>query len=337
MVDSDGMRARPRLVGMRRNVAEPMESSSRSVPRPWLDGVSVRSVWLRFGMLAALVTLAFAWPLLDLVRFAGRSELFSHVFLIPLVSVYLVWLRRGAVRGARLGGSGWAIVPALVAAALLATYWLVMPARGALAANDYLSVMVSAFLALLLSVALGCLGTDVVRAAAFPLGFLVFMIPWPTAVVDAIETGLQYASAEAANVLFGISGMPFIRDGRTIELPGITIQVAQECSGVRSSYALLITSVLAGHVLLRAGWKRWVLALAVVPLGVVRNGIRIVTIGWLCVHVSPSMIDSPIHRHGGPVFFALSLIPFFLLLLWLRRTEAHRMADKGKDTEVRRS
>jgi exosortase/archaeosortase family protein len=73
--------------------------------------------------------------------------------------------------------------------------------------------------------------------------------------------------------------------------------------------------------LLTSSWRRIVLVALVFPLAIVRNGFRILVIGLLCVHVGPHMIDSPIHHQGGPLFFALSLIPFFLLVWWLRRTE----------------
>jgi len=90
---------------------------------------------------------------------------------------------------------------------------------------------------------------------------------------------------------------------------------------VRSSLALLVTAVVAAPLFVRTGWRRWVLVLAVIPLGIIRNGFRILTIALLCVHVSPQMIESPIHRHGGPLFFAASLLPLFVLLWWLRRSE----------------
>jgi exosortase/archaeosortase family protein len=64
-----------------------------------------------------------------------------------------------------------------------------------------------------------------------------------------------------------------------------------------------------------------VLVAFVIPLGILRNGFRILVIGLLCVRVGPHMIDSDIHRRGGPLFFALSLVPLFLLLWWLRRQE----------------
>jgi exosortase/archaeosortase family protein len=85
---------------------------------------------------------------------------------------------------------------------------------------------------------------------------------------------------------------------------------------------LLMTSLLAGNMFLKSNGSRLVLALFVVPLAIMRNGFRIFVIGELCVHVGPQMIDSPIHHHGGPIFFALSLVPFFALLLYLRKKEA---------------
>ena len=100
--------------------------------------------------------------------------------------------------------------------------------------------------------------------------------------------------------------------------PELSIEVAQECSGIRSSWVLFITSVLASYLFLKSPWRRAVLIAFVVPLAILRNGFRILVIGLLCVHAGPQMINSMIHKQGGPLFFALSLIPLFLLLWWLR-------------------
>ena len=112
-----------------------------------------------------------------------------------------------------------------------------------------------------------------------------------------------------------------MRDGTVFQLPNIAIQVAQECSGIRSSWVLFITSLLAANLFLNSTWRRAVLVAFVIPLGIVRNGLRVFVIGVLCVHFGPHMIRSVIHRRGGPVFFAIALVPLFLLLLWLRRAE----------------
>ena len=125
-----------------------------------------------------------------------------------------------------------------------------------------------------------------------------------------------------ADWFFRATGTPVLRDGVIFQLPTIVIEVARECSGIRSSWVLFITSLVASHMLLTSTWRRVVLVAFVIPLGIVRNGFRILVIGLLCVHIGPHMIDSVIHHRGGPIFFALSLIPLFLLLIWLRRSES---------------
>jgi exosortase/archaeosortase family protein len=115
--------------------------------------------------------------------------------------------------------------------------------------------------------------------------------------------------------------VPFLRAGAVFQLPNITIEVAQECSGIRSSWVLLMTSILAANLFLKTSWRRFALVAFVIPLAILRNGFRILVIGLLCVNVGPQMIHSVIHRRGGPVFFVLSLIPLFLLLWWLRKGE----------------
>jgi exosortase/archaeosortase family protein len=80
---------------------------------------------------------------------------------------------------------------------------------------------------------------------------------------------------------------------------------------------------------LHSPWKRVLLVVMVIPLGILRNGLRILVIGMLCVHQGPDMIHSPVHLNGGPYFFALSLIPLFALLWFLRRGEHPRPASGG--------
>src|SRR5437879_4820118 len=103
--------------------------------------------------------------------------------------------------------------------------------------------------------------------------------------------------------------------------------VAKECSGIRSSLVLVITSLLAANMFLRTTWRRALLVGAVIPLGLLRNGLRILVISLLCVHIGPEMIHSAIHRRGGPVFFALSLVPLFAMLWLFRRQELKQRGD----------
>jgi exosortase C (VPDSG-CTERM-specific) len=181
--------------------------------------------------------------------------------------------------------------------------------------------MILAYVSFIVASGFLFLGSPRMSAAAFPAAFLIFMVPLPDAAVDWLELALVAASADAATWLFRVTGTPLFRQGTTLTLPGIVLEVARECSGIRSTVVLFITSVVASHLFLHSRWRRVVLVAFVIPLGIARNGFRIVVIGLLSVHVGPHMLDSFIHRRGGPIFFVLSLFPLFLFLLWLRRRD----------------
>jgi exosortase C (VPDSG-CTERM-specific) len=275
------------------------------------------------GACFAIVLLAaFVKPLLALISYAAGSQLYSYILLTPFVSGYLLYLRRDQLPKERVADLPFGIV--LLACGLgvfLFTHWLAFAER-APADNYYFVLLTISFLCCLAAGVFFFFGRDWMRAAAFPLAYLIFMVPMPDAMADALETASKYASAEVANVLFHVTGTPFVRDGPIFQLPNITIEVAQECSGIRSSWVLLMTSILAANLFLKTPWRRFALVAFVIPLAILRNGFRILVIGLLCVNVGPQMIHSVIHRRGGPAFFVLSLIPLLLLLWWLHKGEA---------------
>ena len=280
-----------------------------------------------------LLTLLFVQPLARLMMYAAGSNLHSHILLVPFVVGYLLYserrkfpvvYRRSVPGTVILAGIGLAALAAAIA-------W-----KGSLSLNDYLALMALAFVSLVSAGGFLFLGSKWMAAAAFPVAFLIFMIPLPDAAVTWLEKASVVASAEAAALLFGITGTSLVRHGTVFELPGIVLRVGQECSGIRSSWVLFITSLLASHLFLRSPWRRLVLVAFVIPLGILRNGFRILVIGLLCVHVGPQMIDSPIHHRGGPIFFALSLVPLLLLAWWLQHGErpAHGLRDRITEPDV---
>jgi exosortase C (VPDSG-CTERM-specific) len=277
--------------------------------------------FLAFLLFIAGLIAAFARPLASLAIHAAGSELHSHILLIPFVAAYLIYIRRKQLPKKYDSSTGWATVPVLVGLAALIAAWATGFFGRPLSHNDYLALMTLSFICLVAAGGFLVLGRQWMAAAAFPFAFLIFMVPMPDGMADALETASKLASAEAANVFFNMSDIPVFRNKTIFQLPNITIQVAQECSGIRSSWVLVITSLLASNLFLKSTWRRVVLVCFVLPLGIVRNGFRVWVIGALCVYIGPQMIHSMIHHRGGPLFFTLSLIPLFFLLWWLRRGE----------------
>jgi len=214
------------------------------------------------------------------------------------------------------------MIPFVAGVIALAAAWVPGVFGSPLSLNDYLALMALSFVGFLAAGGFFFLGRKWMTAAAFPFAFLIFIVPMPDAMADTLERASALASAEAASLFFNLTGTPTLREGVVFQLPNIAIQVAQECSGIRSSWVLFITSLLAANLFLKTGWRRAVLVCFVIPLGIARNGLRVAVIGNLCVQFGPQMIHSIIHRCGGPLFFTLSLIPLFLLLWWLHRSEA---------------
>ncbi|HKQ40124.1 MAG TPA: exosortase/archaeosortase family protein [Verrucomicrobiae bacterium] len=270
----------------------------------------------KFALAAVAVALLFAKPLFDLAHFAINSSTFSHIILIPFIAAYLASMRWKTAIAQSSPSMRPAIILLALALVLLAATWLF-----ARTAEVRLSLRTIAFVLVVMAAAFRFLGAVAMSQLAFPFAFLFFMVPLPPIIMNALEIFFQHASATAAAIMMKVSRLPAIHDGLYFFLPGFTIKVAQECSGIHSTLVLFITSLIAGYLLLRRPRDRAILTVAIVPLAILRNGFRIFSLAWLSVEVNPDIIDSALHHRGGPIFFALSLIPLFLLLLLLRKLE----------------
>jgi len=288
--------------------------------------VSTNKRFIGWCLYLVILCGAFALPLREFVTYAGHSEVHSYVLLIPFVTAYLIYIRWKQLSRELSSAWGSALLLAIAGAgALLANYHFAVIGQ-----NDYMTLIALSFVCFVIAGTFLFLGSRWAHSAMFPLFFLALMIPLPEAAVDFLENASKEASAEVANWLFLISGTPALRTGTVFQLPGFTIMVAKECSGIRSSLVLLITSLLAANMFLRTTWRRALLVGVVIPLGLLRNGFRVLVISLLCVHIGPEMINSVIHRRGGPVFFVASLIPLFVVLWWLRRGEGQRSNRAGR-------
>lgn len=285
-----------------------------------------RLAWWRFAATVAGLALAFALPLFETIRTAWHSDLFSYLLLIPLISGFIAWQRSDELAATPVGRdvTGMAL---LVGAALLL---LVVRFTGVVAVAswdpvDRLAFGMLTFVLLVYAGAAWWLGRATLRAIAGPAALLLFLIPPPTALVTSVEIALQHGSAAVVGPLFALWGTPVVVDGLVVTLPGqfgpFQLQVARECSGIHATIVLLIVSLAAGLLLLRSAWARAIVVAAVVPIALLRNGFRIFLLGQLSADYGLHMLNSWLHTRGGQVFFALSLLPLFALVLALRRLQ----------------
>lgn len=169
-----------------------------------------------------------------------------------------------------------------------------------------------------------CFGTHISRICIFPLLLLLWLVPLPGSAVSHIVSFLQHGSADAANLLFVIAGVPVTKDGLQLSVPGWMLEVATECSSIRSSLMLLIVSVVLSHLLLRSPWGKGLVIVAAIPLAIAKNGCRIFTLSMLAVHVDPIFLRGWPHHQGG-IFFFLVFVAGLFVLLWLLRWIEHEL------------
>lgn len=252
---------------------------------------------------AASVAL-FANPLTRLAAMAADDTRYSHILLVPVVCGFLLWMKQREV--------------------LYSTRY--SPLAGALTLAAGLGVAAAGFsiagVAVIWSgIALLCYGPNAVRAARFPLLLLWLCVPLPGSVMDQVVLALQTASADTTAGLLRLLGINFARDGFVFSLNTVSIEVAKECSGVRSALSLLLGSLLVGHVLLQNSWNRLGFALLTIPVVIFKNAVRIAGITWLGLNVDQGFFTGELHRYSGLPFSLLALGILVPALLGLRRME----------------
>ena len=265
------------------------------------------------------VPIVFVWePLSSLSALVFKNDTFAYIPLIPMVSLYFVFIERKSIFS--MISYGWQIGSALI---VPGTIGLVLARLNPwhLSSHNQSSLMVLAFVFLWSGAFALFFGSQSFQKASFPLMFLLFMIPIPEPLLSQAVFMLQQGSAKAAEWIFGIFGVPYLREGLDFALPGVTIRVAEECSGIRSSLALMITTVLASHLFLRKAWNKLLLCAVVVPIAMFKNGLRIATLSTLAVYVNPGFLHGRLHHQGGIVFFLIALVPMGLLLVLLQKIE----------------
>jgi exosortase len=285
---------------------------------------AVRHLLFLSVCLASLVL--FRAVLETLVNLAFHDDRYTFILTIPFISFGLLWLKRGTifVNARYCAGAGLAIAAGGFALFVIST------SSSRFNADYVLSIKVLAAIVIGVGAFVWCYGTQTAGSAIFPLVFLLLMVPIPPSLLDHVVVALQTGSAEVAYRLFKLAGVPVFREGTyKFALPGVTIEVAEECSGIRSGVSLFIASILAGYLFLRLSWSRALLSVLTIPIVIFKNAVRVVMISSLGVYVDPSFLYGRLHRYGGLPFSILALALLLPVLFALTKAERGRKTNAG--------
>jgi exosortase len=273
-----------------------------------------------FALLVIASLLAFWAPIKNLIEFVISHDYASHILLIAPVSIFLVYLKRQKLFSVQVDSTRKQTIIAGSGLFLLALIFLLISKYQPLS-TEKLSLEILSLVVLWISVFVFCYGTESFVKARFPLLFLLLLVPLPEFAINKTIFALQAGSSDVAYGLLRILNVPVLKEGFILRLPMVNLEVAKECSGIRSSIALLVTMLVAAEFALRSFSRKVVLIIAIIPVLVIKNGIRIVTIYLLAAYVNPAFLHGWLHTSGGVVFYLLGLAALVPIAILLRRGE----------------
>ena len=233
---------------------------------------------------------------------------FSHGFILPFFSAFLLWERRTSIAQTP-------VQPAWRGLSLV-VLGLLMLLTGRLGADLFLSRL--SFLLLLAGIVWTVTGSRMLRVVAFPIGVLLLAIPLPAVLFNQLTFPLQLFASRLASDLLPLAGVPVLREGNVINLPSMQLEVAEACSGIRSMMSLFTVAVLFGYLFERGTGRRILLALCSLPIAVAANALRIFGTGLCVQYWDPEKALGFFHEFSGWLMFLVSLACLYAVHLITR-------------------
>ncbi len=285
-----------------------------------------RSQLIVFVLLCGLSLLLWWHALASTLQIALTEEADSHILLILVLAVALIYFEGRLSRPHSEPGVTLGVF--LLAGALLIAGFARWGAPG-VSADLRLSLSMFAIVIWWIASVIVCFGVSAFRRFLFPLCFLFWVVPAPAAVLNWIIPALQNESAVAARMFFQIARVPVEQDGTLLDIPGLRLDVAPECSSIRSSILLMVITMVLAHLFLRSWWRKALLIAAAIPLAVAKNGLRIFVIAELGTRVDRGFLHGNFHRHGGILFLGIAVASVVVLLWALHRWEDKKIRERA--------
>lgn len=265
-----------------------------------------------------LFLLAYWGPLKSLVSEWSASDDYSYGFLIPVITLYLIWDRKRELASTPVS-INWT-------GSLFFILFLAIGLYGILGSSP--SAVRPSIPFILISVTLFCFGWQYLKKLFFPLFFLIFMIPLPTIVESTITVPLKLVSTKLGGMILHLFGISVFIQGNVIDLGVTQLQVVDACNGLRYILPLLAMGVIFAYLLEKVLWKRAILVLVTVPISVFFNGLRIGATGILTQKYGPAAAEGFFHDFSGWLVFMFAFVMLILIESLLRRIGKKRQAKE---------
>jgi exosortase len=279
------------------------------------ENKTTASMWLQdnlwqLAIPAALILFLYRHAFVKLVDDWVNDPNYTHGFVVPLASIWIVWSMRRTLARTEVEPKTWGL--------LVIAFALLQLLAGTLGAENF--VAHSSLLVLMAGLTVSIFGTVMLRHLLFPIAWLIFMIPLPAIIFYAITFPLQLLASRMASGLLDVLRITNLREGNVMYFSHYTIGVVEACSGIRSLITLLAFAVLLGHLRSMRTWTQIVLAACTVPVALIFNAVRVASAGILGNYLGERWAEGTFHTATGIALFlsGLSMIALIstLLIRW---------------------
>jgi exosortase len=253
--------------------------------------------------LAAALAWVYGGILVSLARQWGTDDNYSHGYFVIPLAAFFAWERREALRRATPRPS-WAGLFVLGGSLLLLV-------AGRLGAELFLTRV--SLIGVLAGITLFLWGREHLRVLAFPIAFLLLMVPLPAIIFNKIAFPLQLLASRAGETVIAAAGIPVLREGNVLQLPTRDLEVAEACSGIRSLVSLLMLAIVLGYFTERRTGPRVLIALAALPIAIVANAARVAGTGLASELISPAAAEGFFHTFSGWLVFVVAFAGLMLV------------------------
>ena len=275
--------------------------------------------WAQVLLLAALLTLFSYRVLIIWAEQLWTDPYYSHCFLVPLFSIWVIWNRRDIFKNRPWQPSWTGFAVSLSAASLLTL---------AVLGNEHFVARIS-FVFLLAGICIQLCGWKFFRAGLFPWAVLFLAIPLPRILFSQLTLPLQFLSSHLGSSLLALVGVANVREGNLIHLHSLTLDVAEACSGLRSIMSLITVSVFYGYIFEFKPVGRVALILCSIPVAITANALRIMASGVVGQYWGPDKSEGFLHAFSGVLVFFFSFVLLMVLgqaFRWALRPTEHGTA-----------
>lgn len=279
-------------------------------------------------VLVSLVIIAIYFQvIIEMVAQWWDDSNYSHGFLIPIVSIYLIMQKKEKLQNIARKKSNWGLIFILVGAMIYIV---------GTAAAEFFTARFSLVI-IIFGIVLFYYGKEFIKELWFPILFLLFMIPIPYVIYYSVTFPMQILSSQASSTVLQMLGMSVVRQGNIINLPTYSLEVVEACSGLRSLMTLSALGAAMAYMTHETKFGSILLFLFSAPIAIGANVFRIVVTGLGAYFISPKLAEGFLHEVSGLIVFLVGFISLAIagtVINWIGDMKDYYpvVEDKNKDT-----